>query len=230
LTPGRVSEALATAGTASLSNVILHVDWNQASIDSNRVCRDDGQPGDYVQWNPMELAYLHDWNVILVPKGHDFQQVIAAQRAARTLDTTQPTAIVYRTTKGWRYGVEGKASHGAGHKLCTDGFYEAVTPLLEKTNLTLPRCDAEAMRCEGGKDEDIVEECFWQALGVVRKALEYDRPMVGMLATRLAQARERLQVAHRSPRPKAPRVDLVFKTAQHATQERPPELALEPGS
>ncbi len=67
LTPGRVSEALAAAGTASLKNAILHVDWNQASIDSNQVCREGEKPGDYVQWNPMELAYLHDWNVIYVP-------------------------------------------------------------------------------------------------------------------------------------------------------------------
>ena len=63
LTPGRVAEALAAAGTASLDNLVVHVDWNQASIDSNRVCREDGQPGDYVQWTPMELFYLHDWNV-----------------------------------------------------------------------------------------------------------------------------------------------------------------------
>ena len=27
---------------------------------------DEDGPGDYVQWTPMELAYLHDWNVILV--------------------------------------------------------------------------------------------------------------------------------------------------------------------
>ena len=45
LTPGRVSEALAAAGTASLDNLILHVDWNQSSIDSDRVCREDGSPG-----------------------------------------------------------------------------------------------------------------------------------------------------------------------------------------
>src|SRR5512134_2264483 len=69
LTPGRVSEALAAAGTSSLGNAILHVDWNQASIDSNRVCRDGESPGDYVQWNPLELFYLHDWNVVYVPDG-----------------------------------------------------------------------------------------------------------------------------------------------------------------
>jgi len=27
-----------------------------------------------------------------------------------------PTAIVYRTIKGWQYGIEGRGSHGAGHK------------------------------------------------------------------------------------------------------------------
>ena len=100
----------------------MHVDWNQASIDSNRVCRDESGPGDYVQWDPIELAYLHDWNVIRVPDGRDYQQVIAAQRRALQFDNGQPTAIVYRTTKGWGYGVEGKASHGAGHKLCAESF------------------------------------------------------------------------------------------------------------
>ncbi len=84
---GRVSEALAAAGTASLKNVILHVDWNQASIDSNRVCREGEVPGDYVQWNPMELTYLHDWNVIWVPEGRDFHQILAAQRKARRWTT-----------------------------------------------------------------------------------------------------------------------------------------------
>ena len=130
LTPGRAAEALAAAGTASLDNVVVHLDWNQASIDSDHVCRDEGRPGDYVQWSPQELFHLHDWNVILVPDGLDFQQVIAAQRAARRLDSGQPTAIVYRTVKGWRYGVSGRASHGAGHKLCSAGFYEAVGELL----------------------------------------------------------------------------------------------------
>ena len=99
MTPGRVAEALAAAGTASLDNIILHVDWNQASIDSNRVCRDGETPGDYVQWTPAELAYLHDWNVIYVPDGLDWQQITTAQRLALDLDNGQPTAIVYRTSK-----------------------------------------------------------------------------------------------------------------------------------
>ena len=129
MTPGRVAEALAAAGTASLDNIILHVDWNQASIDSNRVCRDGETPGDYVQWTPAELAYLHDWNVIFVPDGFDWQQITTAQRLALDLHNGQPTAIVYRTIKGWRYGIEGRASHGAGHGLCSNAFFTAVAPL-----------------------------------------------------------------------------------------------------
>jgi transketolase len=75
MTPGRVSEAMASAGSACLGNAVMHVDWNQSSIDTDRVCRDGDSPGDYVQWNPAEFAYVHDWNAILVPDGTDFQQV-----------------------------------------------------------------------------------------------------------------------------------------------------------
>src|SRR6516164_5966493 len=152
LTPGRVAEALAAAGTASLDNIILHVDWNQASIDSNRVCRESETPGEYVQWTPAELAYLHDWNVIYVPDGFDWQQITAAQRLALDLHTGQPTAIAYRTIKGWQYGISGKASHGAGHVLCSKEFFTALTPLLPLKNSQLPCCNGATQRCHGGAD------------------------------------------------------------------------------
>ena len=71
LTPGRVAESLAAAATACLDNAVIHLDWNQASIDSDRVCRDGETPGDYVQWTPAELAMLHDWNVVTVDDGFD---------------------------------------------------------------------------------------------------------------------------------------------------------------
>lgn len=159
LTPGRVAEALATAGTASLGNVILHVDWNQASIDSNRVCRDGTTPGDYVQWTPAELAFLNDWNVVYVPDGFDFQQIVTAQRLARSFDNGQPTAIVYRTVKGWKYGIEGRAAHGAGHPLCSAGFQTAVAPLLGEIIPPLPCCEPGAQRCSGGADLVTLERC-----------------------------------------------------------------------
>ncbi|MHC4652436.1 MAG: hypothetical protein ACYTES_16465 [Planctomycetota bacterium] len=230
MTPGRVSEAMASAGTASLGNAVMHVDWNQASIDSNHVCRDGVDPGEYVQWNPAELAYLHDWNAILVPDGFDFQQVIAAQRKAAEIENGQPTAIVYRTTKGWQYGIVGRASHGAGHKLCSDGFYEAVAPLLKETGAQIPECETGCQRCDGGKQPDVVEECFWESLGVIRRALEANRPMVEMLARRLVDARDRLDRRARRPRADAPRVEAVHDVARRDGARIPAELALEPGS
>ena len=190
LTPGRVAEALAAAGTASLANVVVHLDWNQASIDSDRVCRDGAVPGDYVQWDPRELFYLHDWNVVEVPDGHDFQQVVAAQRHALKLETGQPTAIVYHTHKGWRYGVEGKASHGAGHKLCSEGFYEALAELSRTTGaeIDLPACDPADRACAGPDGASVREECFWKALQAVRAQVHAQLPMAAALAERLAAA------------------------------------------
>ena len=230
LTPGRVAEVLAGAGTASLGNAIVHLDWNQASIDSNRVCREDGQPGDYVQWSPTELFYLHDWNVIYVPNGRDFQQVVAAQRAATAINNGQPTAVVYRTVKGWQYGIEGKAAHGAGHKLCSDGFCKALADLTGKADMMVPTCEAGKQRCQTGPDgAAIMEQCFWESLQIVRKVIEDNRPTVEMLAGRLVAARDRLNRLNRHPRSGAPRVEAVYELAGKGTST-PAELKLKPGS
>jgi transketolase len=238
LTPGRVAEALAAAGTASLGNVVMHLDWNQASIDSERVCRDGSAPGDYVQWDPRELFYLHDWNVIDVPDGHDVQLIVAAQRHALALGTGQPTAVVYRTHKGWRYGVEGKASHGAGHKLCSEGFYEALAELSRTTgaDIELPVCRPGEQRCAGSGGAAVREECFWAALGAIRAQVASQPAMATALAARLAAARERLDARERAPRPGAPRVEAAYELAAAAAQiapgpeATPAQLRLEPGT
>ena len=192
LTPGRAAEALAAAGTASLGNVIVHLDWNQASIDSERVTREGTSRGDYVQWTPAELFYLNDWNVIRVPDGTSFQQIVAAQRTALGIDNGQPTAIVYRTTKGWRYGIEGRASHGAGHKLCAPGFYEVMKPLMAENPQSLPQCDPANPRCGAGATSAVVERCFWEALSSVSMVLEANRNVVNRMAERVEASRERL--------------------------------------
>jgi transketolase len=227
LTPGRVAETLAMAGTASLGNVIVHLDWNQASIDSNHVTREGDKPGDYVQWDPMEFFYLYDWNVIEVSDGFDFQQVVAAQRKALSLDNGQPTVIVYRTVKGWKYGIEGRASHGAGHKFCSAEFHDSVYPLLEKSGAKLPSCEIAISRCEGGKTKEVVEECFWQSLLVIREALETHIDATSMLARRLVASRERLDAAARKPRVEAPALENAFMLASDQTV--PEELVLKPG-
>lgn len=230
LTPGRVAEALATAGTASLGNVVLHVDWNQASIDSNRVCRDGTTPGDYVQWTPAEFAFLNDWNVVFVPDGFDWQQIATAQRLARSFDNGQPTAIIYRTVKGWKYGIEGRASHGAGHPLCSSGFQAAVAPLLGTAAPGLPCCEPNAQRCKGGADLATVEQCYWEALQSVRAALAGRPALVEALAARLRAAQVRLNSRTLHPRLGAPRLSEAFSFALRAQDEVPSSLRLNPGA
>jgi transketolase len=229
MTPGRVYEAVAGASAAGLSNAIVHVDWNQASIDSNRVTREGSSPGDYVQWDPMEFFYLHDWNVIEVPQGFDFPFVLTGQRLALQLDNGQPTAVVYRTEKGWNYGIAGKKSHGAGHKLCSDEYYEAVSPLFGKGGPGLPHCGPEGQRCAGAKFKDQVEQCYWMTLQRVRSLLEDQyRPMCDEMAGRLAAAKERLDARARKPREGAPDIERIFAVADPGTT--PAGLALEPGA
>ncbi|HEY7728783.1 MAG TPA: hypothetical protein VID50_10060, partial [Candidatus Eisenbacteria bacterium] len=195
------------------------------------VCREDDTPGDYVQWNPMELAYLHDWNVIYVPDGLDFQQVLAAQRFAVRTQNGQPTAVVYRTVKGWQYGIEGRASHGAGHALCSDAFHSALEPLLKGRDVRLPTCcDLPAKRCDGEGGAAVMEGCFWEALGAIRTEVERQGDMVRHLAGRLAGAARRLADRRRKPRAGAPRIEAVYETVRRDGGTIPEPLRLSPGA
>jgi transketolase N-terminal domain/subunit len=114
LTPGRVAEALAFAGTAALRNVVVHVDWNQASIDSDRVTREGTLRGDYVQWEPAELFHLHDWNVIVVPDGSSFAQRSGARSTSTTISrprsSTAPRKVGSTASKEARRTARGTSS------------------------------------------------------------------------------------------------------------------------
>ncbi|HUP62964.1 MAG TPA: hypothetical protein VNA69_21405 [Thermoanaerobaculia bacterium] len=235
LTPGRVAEALAFASTASLRNAIVHVDWNQSSIDSDRVTRESSHRGDYVQWTPVELFALHDWNTIFVPEGTDLQRIVRAQRLALEIENGQPTAIVYRTTKGWHYGIEGRASHGAGHKLCSHGFYDAVeggrpvrpTKADGTSALLLPRCGIDTL-CANGTKSTTVEHCYWDALTGLSRWLESEKEDVTHLASRLVASKSRLDDLARTRREAVPSIDDVYTLAGVAALPR--ELELAPGT
>jgi transketolase len=222
MTAGRVTEALAIGATAQLSNAILHLDWNQASIDSNRVCREGDMAGDYVQWNPAELAYLNDWNVIRVADGLDFHQVLAAHRIALERRNDQPTAIVYRTVKGWRYGIEGRASHGAGHKFCSPEYDHFLQEFETAFGVKFPRFDGNAA-------PDNVEKCFWDSLLTVRGVVEKNKEWAQGLAGALAESKARLDGRKRTVAPEKPKLAAIYSDAIKA-EVIPPELALKPGS
>lgn len=219
MTPGRVSEALAAASALRLYNVIMHIDFNQASIDSNRVCRDGDKKGDYVQWNPAELCYLHDFNVIYVNDGKDFKTIYAAQKFAKNLDNKMPTAIVYKTIKGWQYGIEGKASHGAGHKFCSEAYYETLKPFEKSFNVKFPTFKAEPNQIN-------IEQNFYDTLMTLREVIEKDSD-ISSLAVSVQQAGERLKALNRKPRINAPKLELLYDNEHVKKSHVPDGLKLE---
>jgi transketolase len=214
MTPGRVSEALAAAATAQMWNIVMHVDWNQASIDSNHVCRDGDKPGEYVQWNPVDFCYLHDWNVILVEDGKEISQVLGAQKYAMQHLNEQPTAIVYRTVKGWQYGIEGRKSHGAGHDFCSDDFCETLDPAEARFGIEFPRFCGE-------KNPTDIEACFWDHLMVLRSMLEKHEEIPAFFGKRLAEADRRLVKLDRRKREGAPNIAAIY--APSVTPEAIPD-------
>lgn len=221
LTPGRVQEAMAAASIAGLANVILHVDWNQSSIDSDKVCAENGLPGDYVPWNPLELARFHDWNIVEAGDGHDIGRVLAAQSMALALRNGRPSAVVYRTTKGWRYGLEGRASHGAGHAFCSRKYHEALRPFEARFGAKFPIF-------EGEPSVERVEEAFWATLSSVRTALEASPSLADAGAKMILAARERLLGARRKIRDRAPRIEVLYAGGLDWGAV-PVDLRLEPG-
>ena len=223
LTPGRTSEALAMASASGLKNIVMHLDHNQSSIDSDRVCRDGDTPGDFVQWTPAELFYLHDWNVITVPDGMDLRQVFAAQELSTRITNSQPTAIVYRTVKGWRYGIEGKLSHGAGHGFASDGFYATLKEFENAFGVEFPRFS-------GDNSPASVEQAYWDYLAIIRRAMESHRTEVDFMAGKLQLARERLKALDRKPRASAPDVSALYNPGGMEPAKTPDALELKPGS
>ena len=203
LTAGRVSEALAMASTAELKNIVFHIDWNQASIESERVTAENNQPGDYVQWTPMELFYIHDCNVIYVPNGHDFNQIFAAQKLLSQMPNHQPTAIIYRTVKGWKYGIEGKASHGSGHKFASEEFYKSLSEFEQTFSEIFPRF-------EGDKTPENIEKYYWDSLLVIRRVLESDAQIRQFVVAQLRASSQQLALAKRTVRPSLGDVQKIY--------------------
>lgn len=220
MTPGRVHEALATAPTSQLFNVIMHVDWNQSTIDSDRCTAENGKPGDYVQWTPPELFHTHDWNVIYAPEGHNYHHILTAQKIAMSLDNKQPTAVVYRTIKGFTYGITGKASHGAGHKFCSDEYYTFVGEFEKAFGVQFPRFS-------GDKTPVNIEKNFWDTLLVIRKVLEDQTAITRKAAEKLSKAKERLAARKIQRRPNAPVIEKIYSdefTVTAAPAELQPKI------
>jgi len=223
MTPGRVAEALASAATSGLDNFYFHVDWNQAAIDSDCVTRDGNKAGDYVQWDPREFLLVHGFNVIYVPDGFDFAQIRDAQNKAAALKNGRPTGIVYRTVKGWRYGIEGCKSHGAGHKFYSEDYLKALQPFEQKLGLTFPRF-------EGEKTPESTEKAFYESLLTIRTAFESNMALTRQLADWVLNCRQRLEDSPREFRSNAPELENLYKEKAISPLERPASCTYDVGS
>ena len=107
-------------------------------------------PGDYVQWDPGELFYLHDWNVVHVPDGHDFQQVVAAQR--RRAGDRQRPAHRDRLPHAARAGSTASRAGPRTAPATSSAPRASTRPSAELTGggeAALPTCEAGEQRCAG---------------------------------------------------------------------------------
>jgi transketolase len=129
--------------------------------------------------------------------------------------------VVYRTVKGWRYGIEGKKSHGGGHGLCSPGYAAAMEPLLGEGAPGLPLCDP-------GADAVEVEATYWATLEMLRARIAADGATSGAVAAAVAASRDRLEASGRTPRAGAGDLDALFAAADPSAD--PVALRLAPGS
>ncbi|HOL63412.1 MAG TPA: hypothetical protein PK103_08630 [Elusimicrobiales bacterium] len=218
LTPGRVNEALASAATSRLYNAVIHVDWNQASIDSNSVCAEEGKNGDYVQWSVDELFYINDWNVINVANGLDFFQILTAQKFVSFIETSQPTAVIYRTIKGWKYGIEGRSSHGSGHKFASDGYYQTLKEFEDTFNKKMPKY------CASKPTPESIEECFYDTLMIIRETIKENKKITQIAVEKITNAKNKLDELNR----KKLNTNLDVSKAYKLDISTPQELVLNP--
>ena len=223
MTPGRVAEALASAATSGLDNLYFHVDWNQASIDSDFVTRLGSKAGEYVQWDPCEFLLVHGFNVIYVPDGFDFAQIREAQNKALAINNGRPTGIVYRTVKGWRYGIEGSKSHGAGHKFYSEAYLQALQPFEQQLGLMFPQFESE-------KNPENIERAFYESLMTIRKAFESNPVITRQLAGWVVDSKQQLAASPRGLRSNAPELEKLYEDNAISPLERPASCTYEIGS
>lgn len=223
MTPGRVAEAFAAAASSGLDNLFFHVDWNQSAIDSDAVTREGDKPGDYVQWDPCELMLVNGFNVIYVPDGFDYAQIRAAQAEALALKNGRPTGIVYRTVKGWQYGIEGRKSHGAGHGFYSEEYLQAIRPFEDKFGLQFPRF-------EGEKTPEAIEQAYYDSLLVIRKAFASNMAFTSHLGDWVAARKQQHADSPKPIREGAPDIGKLYENGAISPFERPQSCVYETGS
>jgi len=226
MTAGRVHENLAHFWSSAIWNLIVHVDWNNASIDADSVCSEESGRGQYVNWTPYQLGLLHGYNVVFVENGRDNNQIKVAQDYVHNNFMplkNAPNMIVYRTLKGEGYW-EGRKSHGAGYKFDSEDYFNAQK-IFESTFNT------KFIKTPHNPTPEVKEEYFYKNLLVIEEALKGDSKLLEFAFNRLMINRDNLNSANRKPKKNAPNISLIFKKSKLLDIKNPPEsVYTKPGS
>ncbi len=226
MTPGRVHENLAHFWAANIWNLIIHVDWNNASIDADNVCTDGKTVGQYVNWKPYELGLLHGHNVAFIENGSDNNYIKVAQDFAFKNFISQknvPNMLVYRTTKGEGYW-EGRKSHGAGYKMDSDEYFNAQK-IFEKT------FNVKFIKTPQPITPETREEYFYKNLLVIEEGLHSDGELLDYCFNGLLSSRDRLNASRRQPKKEHAELSVMLSQPENLDVKNPPECAhYNPGS
>ena len=217
MTPGRVHENLAHFWALNLWNLLIHVDWNNASIDADRVCSDGTRPGQYTNWTPYELGLLHGHNVIFVENGRDNNQIKISQDYAWEkfiASKKNPTMLVYQTIKGEGYW-EGRKSHGAGYKTDSEEYFRAQQIFESTFNVRLIHLPKEIT-------PEIREEYFYKNLLVIEEALRSDEKLLDFGFNQLMLSRDNLNRESRQPKKGHADITILFRKSSQLDEKNPP--------
>ena len=131
--------------TCRLEPVIVRLD---------RVTREGDARGDYVQWDPMELAYTATGTSSTSLTGPTSRPSSPLTSRGRPTATTAASSIAPR--KGWRYGIEGRGSHRPAATLCAPSSRRF---LFRRRARAIPRCDGGRL-WRDSREPAIVERCL----------------------------------------------------------------------
>ncbi|MDO8733882.1 MAG: hypothetical protein Q7K21_01830, partial [Elusimicrobiota bacterium] len=218
MTPGRVHENLAHFWATSIWNLIIHVDWNNASIDADNVCTDEKYTGQYVNWKPYELGLLHGHNVAYIENGSDNNYIKVAQDFAFDNFLPQkhsPNMLVYRTIKGEGYW-EGRKSHGAGFKMDSDEYFNAQKIFETTFNVKLIKTPVPVTA-------ETREEYFYKNLLIIKEALRTDEKLLDFSFNGLMSSRDRLNSSARQPKKEHATLSVLFEKPENLDIKNPPE-------
>ncbi|MCJ7814876.1 MAG: hypothetical protein MUP31_02375, partial [Xanthomonadales bacterium] len=135
----------------------------------------------------------------------------------------RPTGIVYRTVKGWQYGIEGCKSHGGGHKFYSEEYLTALQPFEQKLGLKFPRFAGE-------KNAASIEKAYYESLLTIRQAFEANPTYTQQLAGRIAESKNRLAAHPRPLRANAPELGNLYKDKAISPLVRPESCTYAVGS